>query len=97
MVKPDSARMVSEHLVMLAQSGKLRSKIDGTQLVNLLEQVQAASQPTKIKFQRKGEDDVVLGQRSSASSKKKAESDSDSDNFDTSSDENISDRDDDEE
>ena len=97
MVKPESARMVTEHLVMLAQSGKVRSKIDGNQLVNLLEQVQAASKPTKIKFQRKGEDDVVLGQRSSTSTKKKGDSDSDSDNFDTSSDENVSDHDDDDE
>jgi len=96
MVKPDSARMVTEHLVMLAQSGKLRSKIDGAQLVNLLEQVQAASKPTKIKFQRKGEDDIVLGERS-ADKKTATQSDSDSDNFDTSSDENVDDRDEDEE
>lgn len=93
MVKPDSARMVSEHLVMLAQSGKLRSKVDGAQLVKLLEQVQASTQPSKIKFQRKGEDDLVLGQRSAA--KKAGGDDSDSDNFDTSSeDDNHSDEDD---
>lgn len=83
MVKPESARMVSEHLVMLAQSGKLRSKIDGSQLVKLLEQVQASTQPSKIKFQRKGEDDIVFGQRSA----KKADSDSDSDHFSSSDDE----------
>lgn len=81
MVKPESARMVSDHLVMLAQSGKLRSKVDGAQLVKLLEQVQASTKPSKIKFQRKGEDDVVLGQRTA-----KQKDDSDSDNFDTSSD-----------
>jgi hypothetical protein len=83
MVKPDSARMVSEHILMLAQSGKLRSKVDGSQLVKLLEQVQESTAPAKIKFQRKGEEDQILGQRSS---KKQVDSD-DSDNFDTSSDE----------
>ena len=93
MVRPDSARMVSDHLVMLAQSGKLKSKVDGAQLVKLLEQVQAASQPTTIKFQRKGEDNVVLGGR--GGSLKKKDEDSDSDNFDTSSDEDVSDHDDD--
>lgn len=84
MVKPESARMVSDHLVMLAQTGKLRAKVDGPQLVKLLEQVQASTQPLKIKFQRKGEDDIVLGQRHAD---KKNSSDSDSDNFDTSDDE----------
>jgi programmed cell death protein 5 len=93
MVRPDSARMVSDHLVMLAQSGKLKTKVDGAQLVKLLEQVQASSQPTTIKFQRKGEDDLVLGSRTGGN-KKKAE-DSDSDNFDTSSDEDNALEDDD--
>ena len=83
MVKPESARMVSEHILMMAQSGKLRSKIDGSQLVKLLEQVQESTKPAKIKFQRKGEDDQVLGQRTA----KKQEDSDDSDNFDTSSDE----------
>lgn len=84
--------MVSEHLIMLYQHGKLQSKIDGPQLVKLLEQVQQSSQPSKIKIQRKGEDDNIFRSSSSA---KKAEDSDDSDNFDTSDEDEDHDEDDD--
>jgi programmed cell death protein 5 len=52
LTRPDFARAVEQQLVLLAQSGRLRQKINDEQLKALLQQLQPAKKEFRIK--RKG-------------------------------------------
>jgi programmed cell death protein 5 len=52
LTRPDFARSVEQQLVLLAQSGRLKKKIDDAQLKALLQQIQPAKKEFNIR--RKG-------------------------------------------
>lgn len=40
LVRPDTAKIITDRLIQIAQSGQMMSKIDNAQLISMLEQVQ---------------------------------------------------------
>ncbi|KAI8911289.1 hypothetical protein PhCBS80983_g01258 [Powellomyces hirtus] len=57
-VKGDKARAVEDLLIRMAQSGQIRSKVNETTLIGLLEQINEANQKeTKIVYNRRRDDD----------------------------------------
>lgn len=43
LVRPDTAKIITDRLIQMAQTGQMMSKIDNGQLIAMLEQVQKAT------------------------------------------------------
>ncbi|ORX57864.1 DNA-binding TFAR19-related protein [Piromyces finnis] len=56
-VKPEKARAVEDYILGMARSGRLASKINESQLIDLLEQMNETKKETKIVYNRRRYDD----------------------------------------
>ena len=56
-VKPEKARAVEDYILGMARSGRLVSKINESQLIDLLEQMNETKKETKIVYNRRRYDD----------------------------------------
>ncbi|KAG4102391.1 DNA-binding TFAR19-related protein [Neocallimastix lanati (nom. inval.)] len=52
-VKPEKARAVEDYILGMARSGRLTTKINETQLIDLLEQMNETKKETKIVYNRR--------------------------------------------